>query len=121
MVVDDEEYIRMLYTEELTEEGYDVVTASSGFRIIDRIEKEDPDLIVLDIKLKDDNGLDLLQLIKNRFEHTPVGICSAYDTFREDMKSIAADFYVVKTLDLNELKYTIASSLDDHIQTGSRL
>ncbi len=114
MIVDDEEYIRFLYSEELKDEGYDVVTTSSGFRIIDKIEKEKPDLVVLDIKLKDHNGLDLLQDIKNRFEDLPVGICSAYDTFREDMKSMAADFYVVRAMNLDQLKNNIASSLENN-------
>ncbi len=121
MIVDDEEYIRFLYSEELKDEGYDVVTTFSGFRIIDKIEKEKPDLVVLDIKLKDHNGLDLLQDIKNRFEDLPVGICSAYDTFREDMKAIAADFYVVRTMDLDHLKNSIASSLENYRQKIKRL
>lgn len=114
MIVDDEEYIRILYTDELKDQGYEVITASSGSRIIERIEKEKPDLIVLDIKLKDHNGLDILQNIKNKFEDIPVGICSAYDTFREDMKSLSAEFYVVRSLNLDELKNSIASSLKDY-------
>lgn len=120
MIVDDEEYIRVLYADELRDEGYEVITASSGFKIIDKIKEEKPDLIVLDIKLKDHNGLDLLQDIKNRFEDLPVGICSAYDTFREDIKSIIADFYVVRSLDLYPLKRSIASSLENHRQNLRR-
>ncbi len=116
MIVDDEEHIRMLYAEELEDEGYIVVTVSTGFNIVKKIEIEAPELIVIDIQLKDYNGLDLLQAIKNRFEDIPVGICSAYDTFREDIKSIAADFYVLKSHDLGELKSSIASSLDHYRQ-----
>jgi two-component system, response regulator, stage 0 sporulation protein F len=114
MIVDDEEHIRMLYAEELEDEGYTVVTVSTGFNIVKKIELEAPELVVIDIQLKDYNGLDLLQTIKNRFEDMPVGICSAYDTFREDIKSIAADFYVLKSHDLCELKKNIASTLDDY-------
>ncbi|NLD38964.1 MAG: response regulator [Desulfatiglans sp.] len=116
MIVDDEEHIRMLYAEELEDEGYIVVTVSTGFNIVKKIEIEYPDIVVIDIQLRDYNGLDLLQAIKNRFEDIPVGICSAYDTFREDMKSTAADFYVLKSHDLEELKNNIASSLDHYRQ-----
>ena len=112
MIVDDEEYIRKLYSEELTDAGYRVVTVSTGFKIIDKIESENPDLVVLDIKLRDYNGLELLQDIKNRFDHLPVGICSAYDTFRSDIKSVPADFYVVRSSDLTELKNNISKTLD---------
>jgi two-component SAPR family response regulator len=79
---------------------------------MERIEDEKPDLIVLDIKMVDYNGLDLLQDIRNKFYNMPVVLCTAYDTFKEDMKSIAADFYVIKSFDLSELKSKIAMALE---------
>jgi two-component system response regulator (stage 0 sporulation protein F) len=112
LIVDDEEHIRFLYSEELSEAGYEVVTADSGYRLMERIEDEKPDLIVLDIKMVDYNGLDLLQDIRNKFYNMPVVLCTAYDTFKEDMKSIAADFYVIKSFDLSELKSKIAMALE---------
>jgi two-component system response regulator (stage 0 sporulation protein F) len=112
LIVDDEEHIRFLYSEELTEAGYEVITADSGHMLLERIEKEKPDLIVLDIKMVDYNGLDLLQDIRNKFYNLPVVLCTAYDTFKEDMKSIAADFYVIKSFDLTELKNKISMALE---------
>ena len=112
LIVDDAEHIRFLYSEELTEAGYEVITADSGYKLIDLIEQEKPDLIVLDIKMVDYNGLDLLQDIRNRYYDLPVVLCTAYDTFKEDMKSIAADFYVIKSFDLSELKNKIAMALE---------
>ena len=115
MIVDDEEHIRFLYSEELEGEGYLVITASNGFRLMEKIEKEKPNLVVLDIRLRDYDGLDLLQKIKNRFYNLPVGLCTAYDTYREDIKSIAADFYV-KSSDMDELKIKIAKTLNIYNQ-----
>ncbi|MCB2189647.1 MAG: response regulator [Deltaproteobacteria bacterium] len=112
LIVDDEEHIRFLYSEELTDEGYDVVTADSGRDLLERIEKEKPNLIILDIKMVDYNGLDLLQDIRNKYYDLPVILCTAYDTFKEDMKSIAADFYVIKSFDLTELKNKIKIALE---------
>jgi len=112
LIVDDEEHIRFLYSEELTEAGYEVITAENGYRLLEKIEEEKPDLVVLDIKMVDYNGLDLLQDIRNKFYNMPVVLCTAYDTFKEDMKSIAADFYVIKSFDLTELKNKIAMALD---------
>lgn len=111
-IVDDEEHIRLLYSEELAEEGYDVITADSGYRLLERIEEEKPDLIVLDIKMVDYNGLDLLQDIRNKYFDLPVILCTAYDAFKEDIKSVAADYYVVKSFDLTELKEKIAKALE---------
>lgn len=115
LVVDDEEHIRLLYSEELSEAGYEVITAADGFQLIERIEEERPDLVVLDIKMIDYNGLDLLQEIRNKFYDLPVILCTAYDTYKEDIKAIAADFYVIKSFDLTELKKKIARALETTI------
>ena len=118
LVVDDEEHIRLLYSEELTEAGYEVITAADGSKLTERIENEKPDLVILDIKMIDYNGLDLLQEIRNKFYDLPVILCTAYDTFKEDIKSIAADFYVIKSFDLTELKKKIAKALETHIPSS---
>jgi len=112
LVVDDEEHIRYLYSEELSEAGYEVVTADSGHMLLEKIAEEEPDVVVLDIKMADYNGLDLLQDIRNKFYDMPVVLCTAYDTFKEDIKSIVADFYVIKSFDLTELKNKIAMALE---------
>jgi DNA-binding response OmpR family regulator len=111
LVVDDEAHIRMLYSEELGEDGYEVITAENGEGLLARIETEKPQVVVLDIKMVDYNGLDLLQDIRNKFYDLPIILCSAYDTFKDDMKSIAADHYVVKSFDLSELKSRIKEVL----------
>ena len=115
LVVDDEEHIRLLYSEELIEAGYEVITAADGYKLTERIDKEKPDLVILDIKMVEYNGLDLLQEIRNKFYNMPVILCTAYDTFKEDIKSIAADFYVIKSFDLTELKKKIAMALEAEI------
>ncbi|MDR1049602.1 MAG: response regulator [Deltaproteobacteria bacterium] len=111
LVVDDEAHIRLLYSEELAEDGYEVITAENGDGLLERIDSERPDVVTLDIKMVDYNGLDLLQDIRNKFYDLPVILCSAYDTFKDDMKSIAADHYVVKSFDLSELKQRIKEVL----------
>jgi two-component system response regulator (stage 0 sporulation protein F) len=115
LVVDDEEHIRLLYSEELSEAGYEVITAADGYKLTERIESEKPDLVILDIKMIDYNGLDLLQEIRNKFYNLPVILCTAYDTFKDDIKSIAADFYVIKSFDLTELKKKIVMALEANI------
>ncbi|MFH1075906.1 MAG: response regulator [Pseudomonadota bacterium] len=112
LIVDDEEVILMLYKEELEEEGYEVSTTSEGYQLTERIEAQQPDMIVLDIKMAEYNGLDLLQDIRKKFPVIPVILCSAYSSFKGDLKSIAADYYVVKSSDLSILKQKIRMALD---------
>ncbi|OPX34550.1 MAG: two-component system response regulator [Desulfobacteraceae bacterium 4484_190.1] len=116
LIVDDEEHIRYLYSEELGEAGYEVITTDGGYQLLEMIEEEKPDLVVLDIKMVDYNGLDLLQDIRNKFYNLPVVLCTAYDTFKEDMKSIAADFYVIKSFDLTDLKKKIKMALESRAE-----
>ncbi len=112
LVVDDEKSIQILYTEALAEEGYDVIATSDGSTVIDMITQERPDLVVLDIRLGEYNGLDLLQDVRNSFHDIPVILCTAYATFRDDLKSTAADDYVVKSSDLRELKQKVKTALE---------
>jgi DNA-binding response OmpR family regulator len=115
LIVDDEDVIRMLYGEELEDEGYNVITTGTGHGLIELVERENPDLIILDIKMSEHNGLDLLQDIRKEFYNIPVILCSAYSSYKGDLKSIAADYYVVKSADLSELKQKIKMALEGHI------
>ncbi|MEW5947790.1 MAG: response regulator [Thermodesulfobacteriota bacterium] len=112
LIVDDEENIRYLYSEELKADGYEVITADSGYKLLERIEKERPDIILLDIKMADYDGLDLLQDIRNKYYNLPVILCTAYDSYKSDVKTIAADSYVIKSFDLTELKKRITQALE---------
>ena len=112
LVVDDDKGIRMLYAEELADEGYEVITNDGDSQIIALIKEIDPDVIVMDIRLGKQSGLDLLQDIRNRYYNLPVILCTAYPTFKYDLKSIAADYYVVKSSDLSELKAKIKMAIE---------
>ncbi|RKY41072.1 MAG: hypothetical protein DRP81_08730 [Candidatus Omnitrophota bacterium] len=118
LVVDDEEHIRMVCEEVLKSEGYEVVTVATGRGILDLIEKEKPDIITLDIKMVDCNGLDVLVQVRKKHYNLPVILCTAYESYKNDIKSIAADAYVVKSFDLTELKKKIKKSLE---QDSNRL
>ncbi|MDO9083170.1 MAG: response regulator, partial [Humidesulfovibrio sp.] len=93
LVVDDEKHIRMLYQEELESEGYEVATTDGEEAIESVLARENPAVIILDIRLGPGrSGLDLLQTIRSRDAKLPVILCTAYDSFQHDLKSIAADF-----------------------------
>jgi DNA-binding response OmpR family regulator len=103
LVVDDEENIRFVFKEVLTEEGYDVFEAESVEDTFDILSRELIDLVLLDIKLRSESGLDILKRITREFPDTPVLLCSAYVSFRNDYTSWLADGYIVKSSDPEEL------------------
>jgi DNA-binding response OmpR family regulator len=115
LIVDDEEGIRMLYSMELEDEGYEVVTLPDGKDLLQAIRKEKPDCLVLDIKMREYNGLDLLQEVRKKHYDLPVILNSAYSSFKVDLKAVAADYYVVKSSDLSELKAKLKVVLETRI------
>ncbi len=123
LVMDDEEAIQIFYADELTEEGYDVITCGDGSNLMALIDETKPDLIILDVRLGQYDGLDLLQDIRNTHYNLPVVLCSAYPVYKYNLKSVAADYYVVKNSDLEELKVKIKMALEgcDHLPVGNGL
>ena len=115
LIVDDEEGIRMLYSMELQDEGYEVITLPDGKELLQVVDEQKPDCIVLDIKMREYNGLDLLQQVRKKYYNLPVILNSAYSSFKVDLKAVAADYYVVKSSDLRELKEKLRVALETSI------
>jgi len=115
LVVDDEKHIRELYSLELTAEGYEVHTATSCYNLLKKIKILQPDAIVLDIRLVDCDGLEMLVEIRDSFDDIPVILCTAYDSYKYEERAIAADYYVIKSFDLTELKTKLARALQANV------
>jgi len=116
LVVDDEANIRILYADELAEEGYEVVTAANTAEAVEKLKESEFDLTVLDIKLKNESGIELLQkLVKERHD-MPVILCSAFSCYKDDFSAWLADGYIVKSGNLDELKHEIARVLEKKAQ-----
>ena len=111
LIVDDETHQRMLYQEELSEEGYQIILASNGKEALEKVWEATPDLIVLDIRMPVMDGLEALGKIIGKERNIPVIIHSAYSSYKEDFMSWAADDFVVKSADLTELKRKVRELL----------
>ncbi len=119
LIVDDEVNVRKLYSEELAGEGYETVSAATIDEAIASIDDELPDLIILDIKLKEESGIDCLVQIVERHKNLPIIINSAYSVYKDNFQTWAADAYIVKSMDLTELKETIKKLLSKKDQPKS--
>jgi CheY-like chemotaxis protein len=111
LVVDDEENIRLLYQEELEEEGYTVEMAAHGQEALEKVNAFQPDLVTLDIRMPGMDGVETLRKIREVQRDLPVILCSAYGEYKQDLTTWASDAYVIKTSDLTELKATIRTLL----------
>jgi len=106
LVVDDDLNIQRLYKEELEEEGYEVVIASTGKEALEIFGKEKFDIVTLDILMPDIDGISLLRKMKEQRPDIPIIMSTAYD-YRDDFAVWASEAYIVKSSDLGELKSTI--------------
>ncbi|MBN2331857.1 MAG: response regulator [Deltaproteobacteria bacterium] len=113
LVVDDEDNIRLLYQEELEEEGYQISTAATAEEALEIIPAFQPDLVIMDIKMPGMSGVEALIKIKEQNRELPVILCSAYGEYKQDFSTWASDAYVVKSANLGELKEHIK-----HLLTG---
>lgn len=107
MVVDDEEAIRLLYREELSEAGYRVQVAANGIEALQMVQHARPDLMTIDIKMPGMDGIELLRRVREMYRDLPIIICTAYGDFKRDFGTWASDAYLTKSADLAELKQKI--------------
>ncbi|HEY3312677.1 MAG TPA: response regulator transcription factor [Anaerolineales bacterium] len=112
LVVDDEERIRALLQAYLTQEGFRVVTAANGALALPLVEKERPDLILLDIMMPEMDGYEFIRLYTKKHD-APVILLTA--RLEESDKvvglELGADDYVTKPFSLRELTARIRTVL----------
>jgi len=114
LVVDDEKLIRWSLKERLTREGYAVTEAEDGRSAAAALDREAPDLVLLDMRLPDTDGLSILRGVQERYPELPVIVITAYstvDTAVEAMKLGAYD-YVAKPFNMDELAITVKRALE---------
>lgn len=114
LLVDDEDTIRLFLEKTLREEGYEALTAATGTEALELTRSELPDLVLLDLKLPDMSGLDVLKQIKEEVPEVCIIMLTAFgdiETAVTAMKKGAFDF-VSKPVNLEELLITIGKGLD---------
>jgi len=111
LVVEDEDNMRTLIKEELTDAGYDVDDAPNAEEALKRLSENGYDLITVDIEMPGMNGLELAGKIREMKRDAKIVLLTAYSHYKSDLSSWAADAYVVKSMDFTELRETIAKLL----------
>ena len=119
LVADDDKNLRRLYKAELEAEGYRIMLAENGLQATDIIERENPDVVVMDIRMPEVNGLEAMAKILKKNRRVPIILNSAYSYFQDDFLTWAADAYIMKSADLQPLKEKIREVLSSSAQTSA--
>lgn len=113
LVIDDEEIMRLTLGEGLCDFGYNVETAADGLEGIKKLKEFRPDVILLDMRLGPENGLDIARKIKEIDEYVEIVIMTAYGDIKTAVEAIriGAIDYIKKPLDIEEIEVTISKAI----------
>jgi CheY-like chemotaxis protein len=111
LVVEDDPSLRRLYKTELEAEGYLTILAENGRQALDQVIQETPDVVVMDIRMPEMDGLNAMVEILQRHHKVPIILNTAYSCYMDDFLAWAADGYVIKSSDLEPLKQKIREVL----------
>ena len=109
LIIEDDKLVGRTLASHLTRKGYEVSVAEDGATGIERYQEIGPDLVMLDIRLPDANGLDVLKKIKEEPRNAVFLVMTAYDDMKTTVEAIkfGAFEYLVKPLNFLELDLTI--------------
>jgi two-component system NtrC family response regulator len=113
LVIDDDESLRRVLEYNLAQEGYAVLTASSGEQGLDLLKKERADLVVTDVRMPGMDGLQVLEGVRKVDPNIQVIILTAFGTIEMAVEAMKAGafHYISKPFNRDELKLTIKKAL----------
>ena len=114
LIIDDERLVRWSLRQKCEEWGYQVVEAAAGDPGLRLAQHESPDLVLLDVRMPDLNGIQVLEQIKKAPE-APAVIMITADPQLDDVKTalkLGAYDFIGKPLDFDELRVTIQNALE---------
>jgi len=126
LIVEDEDNIRELVKFNLMQEGFDIVEAADGIIALEVVRREKPELIILDLMLPGQDGLEVCRTLKSRKETAGIAIIMLTAKAEEIDKilglEIGADDYLTKPFSPRELtarvKAVLRRSYRDSLQSG---
>ncbi|MFD1992718.1 response regulator [Paenibacillus nicotianae] len=113
LIVDDQNGIRILLMELFGNEGYQMYQAANGKAALEVVEKDNPDLVLLDMKIPGMDGLEILKHIKSTHPHIKVIMMTAYGELDiiKQAKDLGAISHFTKPFDIDEMRNVVDQNL----------
>ena len=112
LIVDDEPGILKVLAIQLTHDGYDVITTTTGEEAIDLVREKNPDVVLLDILMPGVTGLEVLDKVR-AFSQVPVIVFTANPRVVAEAMEMGANGSIPKPFNPDELKEKIEAALAD--------
>ena len=109
LVVDDELSIREAFYDWLKQDGYEVETAADGLEALAKVKERHYDIMLIDVKMPNMDGITLLKRLKEEDPDTAVVMMTAYGAIQDAVEAmkLGANDYLLKPFELDELSLTI--------------
>jgi putative nucleotidyltransferase with HDIG domain len=115
LTVDDDEFVREILVAYLEDSGYEVLQAENGLLGLETFRRENPDLVMLDLRMPEMDGLEVLSHIINESPDTPVILVSGMGTIGDAIKALklGAWDYIAKPIhDMGVLEHAVNKALE---------
>ena len=109
LVADDDASIRSLLKQLLSDEGYNVVEATTGSEVVEKVKDVNPDLVIMDVRMPELDGIEALSKLKVSSPKTSVLIMTAFGSSNNAIRAmeLGAFDYITKPFELDKISHTV--------------
>ena len=114
LVADDDASIRSLLKQLLSDEGFNVLEASTGVEVVDKVKEASPDLVIMDVRMPELDGIEALARLKSTNPKTAVLIMTAFGSSNAAIRAmeLGAFDYITKPFELDKISHSVKRVLD---------
>jgi two-component system response regulator AtoC len=114
LVADDDASIRSLLKQLLSDEGFNVLEASTGIEVVDKVKESSPDLVIMDVRMPELDGIEALARLKSTNPKTAVLIMTAFGSSNAAIRAmeLGAFDYITKPFELDKISHSVKRVLD---------
>jgi DNA-binding NtrC family response regulator len=117
LIAEDEPSARLLYFDELSDEGYRVITVENGLQVLGTLEDVKVDLLMTDIKMPDMHAMEMIPKVRAEHPTLPIIVASAFKGMEDDftMKGFHISGFFAKPVNMDRLKDQIKKILEANL------
>jgi two-component system response regulator AtoC len=114
LVADDDASIRSLLKQLLTDEGYSITEAATGTEVVAQVSESSPDLVIMDVRMPELDGIEALPKVRSASPKTSVLIMTAFGSSNAAIKAmeLGAFDYITKPFELDKISHTVKRAFD---------
>jgi len=115
LIIDDEAIIRQSFADYLEDQGYQILTAENGRRGLEILEREQPDLMLTDLRMPEVNGLEVITRSRQRVPDTPIIVVSGAGRIDDAVQALrlgAWDYILKPVTDMSVLEHRVEKALE---------